>query len=90
MNFADGILEVPFAAEIKKNVPGLLIGAVGIITEAKEANDIIENGEADVTFFARELLRNIDFPLKAAQELGVAVAPAVQYERYFHSFLDCC
>lgn len=32
-------------------------------------------------FMAREVLRDIDFPLKAAQTLGVAVAPAVQYER---------
>lgn len=34
-----------------------------------------------MVLFAREILRDIDFPLKAAEELGVAVSPAVQYER---------
>lgn len=73
--------QVPFAAHIKKNVPGLLVGAVGLLTDAKGANDIIAKGEADICFFGREVLRDIDFPLDAAQTLGVAVAPAPQYER---------
>lgn len=60
----------------------ILVGAVGLLTDAVQSEDIIANGQADVCLFARELLRNIDFPLKAAEELGVAVAPAVQYERY--------
>ena len=74
-------LELPFAEHIKKHVPGLLVGAVGIITEPVQANDIIENDQADVVLFARQTLREIDFPLKAAEELGAAVSPAVQYER---------
>jgi 2,4-dienoyl-CoA reductase-like NADH-dependent reductase (Old Yellow Enzyme family) len=72
---------VPFAEHIKKNVPGILIGAVGLITEPEQANDILEKGEADVVYFARQVLRNIDFPLQTAEALGVAVSPAVQYER---------
>ena len=72
---------MPFAAHIKKNVPGILIGAVGLITEPEQANDIIENGDADVVYFARQVLRDIDFPLQAAEALGAAVSPAVQYER---------
>jgi tRNA-dihydrouridine synthase len=71
--------EVPFAEHIKKNVPDFLIGAVGIITEPEQANDILEDGQADVAFFARQVLRDIDFPLRAAQELGVAVNPSLQY-----------
>lgn len=74
------VAEVPFAAHIKKHVKNILVGAVGLVTEAKQANDIVENGEADVVFFAREVLRNIDFPLQAAQELGAAVSPMLQYE----------
>lgn len=73
--------QVPFAAHVKKHVPNLLIGAVGLITTPQEAEGVLQNGEADVVFFARQILRDIDFPLEAAQELGVAVAPAVQYER---------
>lgn len=66
-------------------MPGLLVGAVGLITDPHQANEIIENGEADVVLFARQVLRDIDFPLEAAQTLGAAVAPAAQYERYVSS-----
>lgn len=71
--------QVQFAEHIKKNVPNLPIGAVGIITEPEQANDIIESGKADVTLFARQVLRDVDFPLRAAMELGVAVNPSLQY-----------
>lgn len=54
---------------------------MGIITDAEQANDILEQGKADVILIGRQLLRNLDWPLDAAVELGVAVAPAVQYER---------
>lgn len=74
-------LEVQFAEHVKKHVPGLLVGAVGQITDSEQANDIIKDGRADVVLQAREVLRNIDFPLKTAEVLGAAVAPAVQYER---------
>lgn len=73
--------ELPFAAHLKKTYPDLLIGSVGIITDAEQANDILEQGKADVILIGRQLLRNLDWPLDAAVELGVAVAPAVQYER---------
>lgn len=84
--------EVPFAAHVKKNVPNLLVGAVGLVTTSQEAEGILQDGEADVVLFARQILRDIDFPLEAALELGVAAAPAVQYERsvsrpsYIHAF----
>ncbi|ORY34039.1 hypothetical protein BCR39DRAFT_518221 [Naematelia encephala] len=73
--------QLPFAEHLKKHVPNVLIGAVGIITEPTQANDILEQGKADVVLLARQILRDIDFPLEAALELGAAVAPAVQYER---------
>ncbi|AAW40788.1 oxidoreductase, putative [Cryptococcus deneoformans JEC21] len=73
--------QLPFAAHLKKTYPDLLIGSVGIITDAEQANDILEQGKADVILIGRQLLRNLDWPLDAAVELGVAVAPAVQYER---------
>lgn len=73
--------QVHFAEHIKKNVPGLLIGAVGLINTPEQANHIVESGQADVALFGREVLRNIDFPLKAAEALGVSANPAGQYER---------
>ncbi|KAJ9094046.1 hypothetical protein QFC21_006147 [Naganishia friedmannii] len=73
--------QVPFAAHIKQTVPGLAVGAVGLITESVQANEILENDEADVILLARELLRNVDFPLEVAEKLDIAVQPAVQYAR---------
>lgn len=73
--------QVPFSAHLKKQVPGIIIGAVGLITDPKQAEEILENDKADCVFLAREILRNPDFVLEAAQALGVAVQPAVQYER---------
>lgn len=72
--------QVEFAARIKKEIPSLLVGAVGLITQPQQAEEILQEGKADVVLMARELLRNVDFPLKAAEALGVAVKPANQYE----------
>jgi len=71
--------QVEFAQAIRK--VGILAGAVGLITESKQADDIIQNGEADVVIMARQLLRDPYFPLRAAHELGHDVKWPVQYER---------
>ncbi len=71
--------QVEFAQAIRK--VGILAGAVGLITESKQADDIIQNGEADVAIMARQLLRDPYFPLRAAHELGHDVKWPVQYER---------
>ncbi|WP_317169289.1 oxidoreductase [Mucilaginibacter humi] len=68
-----------FAGAVGKT--GILTGAVGLITEAKQADDIIQSGQADMVFIARELLRDPHFPLRAAHELGYEVKWPVQYER---------
>jgi len=52
-----------------------------MITEARQANEIIENGSADAVLMARQFLRDPYFPLHAAKELGVAVDWPVQYDR---------
>jgi 2,4-dienoyl-CoA reductase-like NADH-dependent reductase (Old Yellow Enzyme family) len=64
--------QVPFAAEIRKQV-GIPTGAVGLITEANQAEAILQNGEADAVLIAREFLRDAYFPFTAAQELGEAI-----------------
>jgi len=74
------LYQTPFAGRIKKEA-AILTGAVGLITKAKEAEDIIANGQADLVFLAREFLRDPYFPLHAAHELGAQVAWPVQYER---------
>lgn len=72
--------QVGFADEVK-NKGGILSGAVGIITEPNQANEIITSGKADMVFMARELLRDPYFPLRAAYELGVDVQWPDQYVR---------
>lgn len=59
--------QVPFADAIRKAVPGLLVGSVGLITSGAQANEIVETGKADAVLLAREFLRQADFVFNAAQ-----------------------
>ena len=72
--------QVPFAERIKKEVE-ILTGAVGLITEAVQAEAIVASGQADLVLFARESLRNSYLPLDFAKELGVDIPWPKQYER---------
>lgn len=72
--------QVPFSAGIRKNV-NIPTGAVGLILNAQQAEDIIARGEADSVFLARELLRRPYWPLHAAHKLGVKLPWPNQYER---------
>ncbi len=72
--------QVSFAAEIRQQV-GIATGAVGMITNAKQAEDILQNGEADAVLMAREFLRDPYFPFTAAKELGGEVDVPKQYGR---------
>ena len=72
--------QVPFAAAIREQV-GIATGAVGLITEARQAEQIIADGEADVVLLARELLRHPYWPLSAAHELGHDIKWPLQYTR---------
>jgi len=72
--------QVEFAEKLKKE-SGILTGAVGLITKSHQADEIIKEGEADLIFLAREMLRDPHFPLRAAHELGHEVKWPVQYER---------
>ncbi|HAL81023.1 MAG TPA: NADPH dehydrogenase NamA [Mucilaginibacter sp.] len=72
--------QVEFAGKVKKE-SGILTGAVGLITEAVQADAIIQQGQADLVFMARELLRDPYFPLRAAHELGHEVKWPDQYLR---------
>lgn len=72
--------QVPFAQRIRSEVD-VPTGAVGLITEAVQANDIVVNGQADAVLIARQSLRDAYWPLRAAQELGVKGPVPAQYER---------
>jgi 2,4-dienoyl-CoA reductase-like NADH-dependent reductase (Old Yellow Enzyme family) len=72
--------QVPFAAAVRKEV-GMPTGAVGLITDAKQAEAIVASGQADAVFLARQLLRDPYWPLHAAHELGADITWPKQYER---------
>lgn len=72
--------QVEFADKVR-NEAGIATGAVGLITEAAQADEIIKSGQADLVFIARESLRDPYFPLHAAKELGYDVKWPLQYER---------
>ncbi|HMF98600.1 MAG TPA: NADH:flavin oxidoreductase/NADH oxidase [Vicinamibacterales bacterium] len=75
--------QVPFAERIRREA-GVPTGAVGLITEAHQADAIIADGQADVVLLARELLRDPYWPLHAADELDVTVPWPPQYLRAAH------
>jgi 2,4-dienoyl-CoA reductase-like NADH-dependent reductase (Old Yellow Enzyme family) len=52
-----------------------------MITEPRQAEEILQNGGADAVLIARESLRNPYFPFLAAQELGGSVEAPKQYGR---------
>ena len=58
-------------------------GAVGLITTARQADEIVRSGRADLVLLAREFLRDPYFPLHAARELGIEPQPPRQYARAF-------
>ncbi|UJH92370.1 NADPH dehydrogenase NamA [Antarcticibacterium sp. 1MA-6-2] len=72
--------QTQFAHRIKTEAE-IKTGAVGLITTAEEAEEIIGSGKADLVFLAREFLRNPYFPLNAAKNLGVEIEWVPQYQR---------
>lgn len=77
--------QVPFADRIKKET-GMITGAVGLITDAKQAEQILQNNEADFIAIARGFLQNPHLVYEFAKELNVAINWAPQYERGKESF----
>jgi 2,4-dienoyl-CoA reductase-like NADH-dependent reductase (Old Yellow Enzyme family) len=74
--------QVPFAARVRAEA-GVPTGAVGLITDAAQAEQALVTGQADLVFLARELLRDPYWPLHAATELRGDVAVPPQYVRAF-------
>jgi 2,4-dienoyl-CoA reductase-like NADH-dependent reductase (Old Yellow Enzyme family) len=62
--------QVPFAEGIRRDA-AIATAAVGMITSPAQAETVIRSGQADLVLLARELLRDPQFPLRAARELGV-------------------
>ena len=67
-NMAPGY-QVPLAAKVRAEAK-IATAAVGLITEAKQANEIIKSGQADLVLLARQSMRDAYWPFHAAQTLA--------------------
>ena len=72
--------QVPFSARVRREAE-IPTAAVGMITDAAQANDIVAKGEADLVFLAREMLRDPYWPVHAAAALGEEASWPAQYLR---------
>jgi 2,4-dienoyl-CoA reductase-like NADH-dependent reductase (Old Yellow Enzyme family) len=72
--------QVPFAKAVKE-ATGVTTVAVGLITEAKHADEIVASGQADYVAIARAALYDARWPWHAAAELGASVQAPPQYWR---------
>lgn len=72
--------QVPFAERIRRET-GITTMAVGLITQPKHAQEILDSGKADLVALARGMLFNPRWPWLAATELGGGVYYPKQYER---------
>lgn len=72
--------QVPFAARVRAEA-GIATGAVGLITEPAQAEQIVATGQADAVLLGRQMLRDPYWPLHAAKTLHVDAAWPNQYLR---------
>jgi 2,4-dienoyl-CoA reductase-like NADH-dependent reductase (Old Yellow Enzyme family) len=72
--------QVPLAQRIRAET-GIATGAVGLISEAAQANAIVRDGQADAVLIARQSLRDPYWPLRATLDLGGLPAAPTQYQR---------
>ena len=72
--------QVPFATAIRQKV-GIPVMAVGMITEAEQAETIVADGQADMVALARGFLDDPHWGWHAAYKLGADVTLPPQYAR---------
>jgi 2,4-dienoyl-CoA reductase-like NADH-dependent reductase (Old Yellow Enzyme family) len=72
--------QVQFAEAVRKGA-SIATGAVGLITDAVQAESILLEGKADVVLVARAAMRNPYFAVTAAEQLGEVIPWAPQLER---------
>jgi 2,4-dienoyl-CoA reductase-like NADH-dependent reductase (Old Yellow Enzyme family) len=72
--------QVPFAERIRREA-GIATAAVGMITSARQAEDIVSSGQADMVLMARQFLRDPYAAAHFADDLGAPFSWPVQYTR---------
>jgi 2,4-dienoyl-CoA reductase-like NADH-dependent reductase (Old Yellow Enzyme family) len=79
--------QVPLAQRIRAE-SGLPTGAVGMVLQPQQAEQILERGDADAVFLARAALREPAWPLRAAAELGLTWREAPYPAQYVRGKWD--
>lgn len=79
INLFDGY-QVPYSSEIRKKT-GIKTGAVGLIKTAEQAENILQNGDADAIFIGRALLRNPYLPVLSSFKFEEKCFFPHQYDR---------
>jgi 2,4-dienoyl-CoA reductase-like NADH-dependent reductase (Old Yellow Enzyme family) len=76
--------QVPLAAKVRAEAK-IATAAVGLITEPKQANEIITSGKADLVLLARESMRDAYWPFHAAQALAddLGIDPKTVFPRNY-------
>ncbi len=72
--------QVQFAERIRREA-GIPTAAVGMITDPTQADGIVADGQADLVFLAREMLRDPYWPVHAAAQLDERAGWPVEYLR---------
>lgn len=73
--------QVPAAELIRRQV-GIKTGAVGLIENGRQAEEIVRNDRADIVLIGREMLKDPFWVRTAADELRTPIDPPMQYTRY--------
>ena len=74
--------QVPFAEKIRKEAQ-IPVSAVGIITDAHQADLIVKKGQADTVMIGRAFLKDHEWAINAARELGDEAPIPPQYVRAY-------
>ena len=72
--------QVPFSEEVRRRTQ-MMTGAVGLIVDPLQAEEILKQKQADLVFLGREFLRDPYWPLHAAKVLGEDLHWPQQYAR---------
>ncbi len=73
--------QVPYAERVRKDA-AVKTMAVGVIVDPQQAEDILQDGRADLVALGREIMYNPFWPLHAAQALGVDPESAMWPKQY--------
>jgi NADPH2 dehydrogenase len=77
--------QVPYSEQIRRG-SGLSTAAVGLITSGLQAEEILQNGRADLIAVGRELLRNPFWPRVAAEQLGIKIDEPAPYRGHWFDY----